>query len=206
MPFDFSSPFAQTILKQYLGKQYGGQSRQTNDIFNSIIGSSGGTSSGSVLTDNSSLLAKLKGMSETGMSGLDTYRQNAQTAVNTNYNKASTGLSESLAQSGLFRSGVGTAGKMSLEAGRSNALGNVETNLMKENEAYKANALAQLLGFTNAQDALKLQESGLDQNALLALLGYGQTTATEETDNNSSWGNILGSLISAGGKVAAAVI
>ena len=202
MPFDFSSSFAQQMLKEYLGKQYGGHSQQTEDIYNSIIkGSSGGTTSTSGSSSNYGYLSNLlKGNVTSGMPNMAQYRQNAQTAVNTNYNKASTGLSESLAQSGLFRSGVSTAGKMSLEAGRSNALGNVETNLAEQDVAYRTNALSQLLGLENTN----LGYQQLDQNALLALLGAGQTTATEETDNNSSWGNILGSLIGAGGKVATA--
>lgn len=193
---NFKDPFAQLALKQWLGKQYGGWSQQTEDIYNNMLGSSETTN---LLTDQTDLLNLLKTRATTGMEGMDKYRQTAQTSVNQAYNKANIGLKESLAGSGMLRSGVATTGQAGLEAGRANALGNVETNLMKENEAYKNDALSKLLGFSVNLDQLKLQQAGLDQNSLMALLGYGQTTDTS-TDDNSAWGSIFGGLLGGVGK------
>lgn len=205
MPINFKDPFAQATLQQWLTKQYGGWSQQAQDIYNNIL--SGTQDSGSVLSDpkilsdQSGLLNRLKGISETGMENLNLYRQNAQAQIGRQYNKSATGLRESLAQSGLLRSGIGASAQMGLDASRMQAFGDVEEQLMRQNEATKMNALNAALGYGIDLDKMRLQvalqERGLDQNALLSLLGLSQTTDTaalQDERNKSPLGGILGGI------------
>jgi len=195
MPFNMNDPTTQGFLKMFLGKQYGGWSNDAESMYNSMTS---GQSEGSGLSDYSGIQDLLKKRSETGMENLGTYRQNAQTAVNTGYNKSALGLKESLAQSGLLRSGVGASAQMGLDASRMGALGGVEEGLMRENESYKTNALQQLMGLNLNIDSQTLQKMGLDQNALLALMGYGQTTDTaalqDQRESSGGLGGLLGGI------------
>ena len=114
---DFTNPFTKSLLQQFLGKQYGGWSQQAQDIYGGIAG----TSTGSSLTNLPYLQNTFKGMAETGMPNLGTYRQNAQTQIGQQYNKSSTALSEALAQSGMLRSGAGANARLGLDALRMQA-------------------------------------------------------------------------------------
>lgn len=189
---DFSNPFAQAILKQFLGKQYGGFSGEAVNQYNQIAG----TKTGSSLSNLPYLQSTFKGMAENGMPNLANYRQNAQTQIGQQYQKSSTALSEALAQSGMLRSGAGVNARLGLDASRMQATAGVEQNLMQMNEKYKMNALAQLLGL----DQMSLQEAGLNQNFLLALMGQAGTTDTraQQNERDTAFGTGLGNIVGKG--------
>ena len=148
----------------------------------------------------------LDNMIKNGMPQIDLYRQNAQKNINQSTQAGESTLAQSLAQSGLFRSGALPMGILNLEGQKANAMGNVEVNLAAQDQAFRQKALSNLLG---------LQETGLSElsgnrnyslglQQLLSKLISEQFLRDQANDNSGAWGDILGKIISAGGQVGAA--
>lgn len=150
----------------------------------------------------------LKGYLENGDPNQGLYRQNAQGAINKSYNTAGSNLASNLAQSGLFRSGYNTAANIGLEGQRENAMGQAELGLAQQDQSFRQNALANLLGLQN----LGLQETSQNRNYLLGLTNSlsGQLTnqqqLQQQTDQNkfNFFRDALPGLLELGGKAIAA--
>ena len=125
------------------------------------------TSGGFTGVDYNYFTDLLKKQMETGDPNQALYRQNAQTQVNRGVDTSGERLKEQLAQSGMSRSGVATGAMANLEMGRADALGNVETQLATQDQAFRQNALAKLLGLQE----LGLQELGQNRSYYTQQLG-----------------------------------
>jgi hypothetical protein len=152
----------------------------------------------------------LKKQMETGDPNQALYRQNAQTQVNKGVDTSGERLKEQLAQSGMSRSGVATGAMANLEMGRSDALGNVETQLAAKDEAFRKDALAKLLGLQE----LGLSEMGQNRNYYTNLIGQqmnseqfnNQMDYQKDQDKFNFFRDLLPGLISAGGQVGGAAL
>ncbi len=147
----------------------------------------------------------LDNMIKNGMPQIDLYRQNAQTSINKGAQSGENALAESLAQSGLYRSGALPMGVLNLEGQKANAMGNVEVQLAAQDQAFRQKALSNLLGLqdTGLAELGSNRSYSLGLNSLLSQLLNQQFLRDQANDNSSAWGDIFGKLISAGGQVGA---
>ena len=152
----------------------------------------------------------LKKQMETGDPNQALYRQNAQTQINRGVDTSSLRLQEQLAQSGMSRSGVATGAMANLEMGRADAMGNAETQLTAQDQAYRSNAFARLLGLQE----LGLQELGQNRSYYANQLGMQldqekwnkQFDYQKDQDKFNFWRDALPGIISGAGQVGAAAI
>jgi len=152
----------------------------------------------------------LKKQIEQGDPNQALYRQNLQGQINKGVDTSQERLKEQLAQSGMSRSGVATGAMANLEMGRADALGNAEVQLSAQDQAFRQNALAKLLGLQE----LGLNEMGQNRNYYSNMLGMEmsndrfnkQMEYQKEQDKFNFWRDMMPGLIDAGGKAGVAAI
>lgn len=166
------------------------------------------TTGGFTGVDYSYFTDLLKKQMETGDPNQALYRQNAQTQINRGADTSGLRLQEQLAQSGMSRSGVATGAMANLEMGRADAMGNAEVQLTAQDQAFRQNALAKLLGLQE----LGLSEMGQNRSFWTTTLGQQmnqdnfnkQFDYQKDQDKFNLWRDAMPGFFSAAGQVAGA--
>ena len=149
----------------------------------------------------------LKGMIAGTDPAFNKMRQQGLAQIDQSVNKNITSTQENLASSGLGRSGVGVSALNQIYAGGNLAKSNLETNLSAEQMQMKQNQISQLLGLNQFGGSQALSELNSNRNFLLGQQGLQQQTwqTQQALDSQPGWfGQLLGSLIGAGGQIGAA--
>ena len=98
----------------------------------------------------------LKNILGNGLPNRAQYEQQGLGAIGKGTNQAVQRTKENLASSGLLRSGVGQSAIADIYGGQSNAIQGLESGLNQQEQAYKGNALSQLLGLNQFQGSQNL--------------------------------------------------
>ena len=147
----------------------------------------------------------LKGMVEKGDPNQGLYRQNLLGGINKSFNTSQKNTRESLAGSGLLRSGVSQQAVADIEAGRNAAVSQGEVALTAQDQTYRQDALNKLLGL----QSLGLQELNSNRNYGLSLQELINNLISQQkqydltNNNDAAWGNLLGQGLSAAGTIIA---
>lgn len=143
---------------------------------------------------------------EKGDPNQDIYRQNILGGINKSFDTGQRNLKETLAQSGLSRSGVAAQQAIDLEGGRNAAAGQAELGLATQDQAYREQALSKLLGLQE----MGLRELGSNRNYSLALqqllnnLTSQQKQYDLQNNDQGAWGQIAGQGVNALGSILTA--
>jgi hypothetical protein len=147
------------------------------------------------------LMNMLKGGYTGGLPYKDQLAQTATGAINTQYNKASTNLSENMSAKGLGKSGIGIAAQNNLAGEQSGALNQATAGINQQDIQYRNSAIMNLLGLNAQEGGYENAQKQEQLKALSTILG-GQLEQDKMNDPNQIWENLLGSVGKFGGELA----
>lgn len=172
-----------------------------------LTNANSGTDAGASGTDYKYFADLLKGYIAQGDPNQALYKQGAMADVNKTYDKGATTLKENLAGSGMLRSGVGQNAFATLEGGRANAMGGVNTQLAAQDQSFRQNALKNLLGVFGQESS-----QGQQWKEFLLNLQNDQSKSewqkkyAEDQSKFNFWRDLFPGFLSAGGSMGAAAL
>ena len=146
-----------------------------------------------------------KKMIEEGHPLIDEFRQKGLSGINKATDTSLTNLEQGVAGTGLLNTGVMAQGVSNIEAGRSEGVSNLNTGLAELDYQSKTSAVSGLLGLNQFEGSQNLGESQFIRSLLANLFTSGEAQDAQNAQA-SGFGQILGSLIGAGGTIGAAAI
>ncbi|OHE62139.1 MAG: hypothetical protein A2Z99_11010 [Treponema sp. GWB1_62_6] len=195
------SPVKQDLINQMM-RQYDLQNPQLEENFDKYI-----NADIQDLPEYGWLLQYLKGGAEKGMPYKADLLQTATGTIRGQYDTASRNLSDRLSSRGLGSSGVGLVAQNQLQGQESGAINQATAGINAQDIDYRQNAIAQLLGLSQAQAGYGLNQKGQSLGALEYLYGSKQQANEFMLDYNQKqrqaemqfWSSLLGSAGQAAG-------
>jgi len=189
------SPVKQDLINQLM-RQYDLQNNPLQGNFDKYI-----NADIQDLPEYGWLLQYLKGGAEKGMPYKADLLQTATGAIRGQYDTASRNLADRLSGRGLGSSGIGLVAQNQLQGQESGAINQATAGINAQDINYRQNAIAQLLGLSQAQAGYGLNQKGQSLGALQYLYGSKQQANQFMLDYDQNqrqtemafWGNLLGS-------------
>lgn len=133
-------------------------------------------------------------------------RSRGQKMISQSTNKALNTTKESLAQSGLNKSGMGVSLLSDIYGNEQNALEGMNLNLANQDMAMRQDAVAQLLGIDQLRINALNSDRGYETQNMNFLENQRQFNSQMDAQNDMDWGSILGAILGAGGQLGAAAL
>ena len=189
-------------LRNYINSIYGGQSQQTDDVFNTLTngGTRDLTPSGLDFGNNQIIVDYMKDIIAGNPNPIT---QTATANINKSFDKRADEINQSVVGRGLSRSGVGSLIQSELEGQRAGAIGGTNADILQ-------NAINTLLATTSDENRLRLSERSQDLGFISNLIsGKGNADIRNFQEQQSEFNffrDLLPGLIQGGSQIGAAEI